>query len=185
MTQDELLVLIDRALAEGWQELDLSGQELTELPVEIGKLKQLESLILGKKVKGYEPVAGRFLEKVSGNNLKTLPPELLGLPNLRKLDISGNPLESIPDVVTQILHLEELILIRVDLTEIPDAIANLTNLTELVLSDNQITQISEAIANLTNLTELVLSDNRITQIPEVIANLTNLTHLYKIGREHV
>ncbi|MBC6432896.1 leucine-rich repeat domain-containing protein, partial [Nostoc sp. HG1] len=128
MTQDELLVLIDRAVAEGWQELDLSGQELTELPVEIGKLKQLESLILGKKVEGYEDVGRRYLQKVSGNNLKTLPLELLGLANLRKLDISGNPLESIPDVVTQILHLEELILIRVELTEIPDAIANLTNL---------------------------------------------------------
>ncbi|MBW4425249.1 MAG: leucine-rich repeat domain-containing protein [Nostoc desertorum CM1-VF14] len=177
MTQDELLVLIDRAVAEGWQELDLSGQELTELPVEIGKLKQLKSLILGKKVEGYEFVEDRVFEKVSGNNLKTLPLELLGLPNLRKLDISGNPLESIPDVVTQILHLEELILIRVELTEIPDAITNLTNLTQLDLNSNQITQIPEAIANLTNLTQLDLSFNQITQIPEAIANLTNLTVL--------
>ncbi len=175
MTQDELLVLIDRAVAEGWQELDLSGQELTELPVEIGKLQQLESLILGKKVEGYEDVGSRYLQKVSGNNLKTLPLELLGLPNLRKLDISGNPLESIPDVVTQILHLEKLILIRVELTEIPDAIAKLSNLTQLHLSDNKITQIPEAIANLTNLREFYLSDNQITQIPEAIANLTNLT----------
>ncbi|MCW5313216.1 GTP-binding protein [Nostoc sp. KVJ3] len=178
MTQDELLQLIDRAVAEGWRELDLSGQELTELPVEIGKLQQLESLILGKKIEGYEGVGGRVLEKVSGNNLKTLPLELLGLPNLRKLDISGNPLESIPDVVTQILHLEELILIRVELTEIPDAIANLTNLTQLILSGNQITQIPEAIANLTNLTALSLLNNQITQIPEAIANLTNLTMLF-------
>ncbi|QLE43002.1 GTP-binding protein [Nostoc sp. C052] len=178
MTQDELLQLIDRAVAEGWRELDLSGQELTELPVEIGKLQQLESLILGKKIEGYERVGNRFLQKVSGNNLKTLPLELLGLPNLRKLDISGNPLESIPDVVTQILHLEELILIRVELTKIPNAIANLTNLTQLHLSYNRITQIPETIANLTNLTQLHLSYNQITQIPEAIANLTNLTQLH-------
>ncbi|MEH1858138.1 MAG: leucine-rich repeat protein [Nostoc sp.] len=177
MTQDELLVLIDRAVAEGWQELDLSGQELTELPVEIGKLKQLESLILGKKVEGYEEVGDRYLQKVSGNNLKTLPLELLGLPNLRKLDISGNPLESIPDVVTQILHLEELILIRVELTEISDAIAKLTNLTQLDLSRNQITQIPEAIAKLTNPKQLDLSSNQITQIPEALAKLANLKQL--------
>ncbi len=183
MTQEELLQLIDRAVAEGWQELDLSGQELTQLPVEIGKLKQLESLILGKKVEGYERVGGRVLQKVSGNNLKTLPLELLGLPNLRKLDISGNPLKSIPDVVTQILHLEELILIRVELTEIPDAIANLTNLTQLHLDGNQITQIPEAIANLTNLTQLHLDGNQITQIPEAIANLTNLTQLHLDGNQ--
>ncbi|MEH2352091.1 leucine-rich repeat protein [Nostoc sp.] len=178
MTQDELLVLIDRAVAEGWRELDLSGQELTELPVEIGKLQQLESLILGKKVESYEFVGDRYLENVSGNNLKTLPLELLGLPNLHKLDISGNPLESIPDVVTQILHLEELILIRVELTEIPDAIAKLTNLTQFHLSHNQITQIPEAIAKLTNLTQFHLSHNQITQIPEAIAKLTNLTQLH-------
>ncbi|MEH2072546.1 MAG: hypothetical protein V7K47_31095 [Nostoc sp.] len=70
MTQDELLLLMDRAVAEGWQELDLSGQELTELPVEIGKLQQLESLILGEKVEGYEYVGDPLIEKVSGNNLK-------------------------------------------------------------------------------------------------------------------
>jgi internalin A len=178
MTQDELLVLIDRAVAEGWRELDLSGQELTELPVEIGKLQQLESLILGRQVEGYELVGNRYLEKVSGNNLKTLPLELLDLPNLRKLDVSGNPLENIPDVVTQILHLEELILIRVELTEIPEAIAKLTNLRELHLSSNQITQIPEAIAKLTNLRELDLRNNQITQIPEAIANLTNLRELH-------
>ncbi|MDK2462124.1 hypothetical protein QHH11_23865 [Aphanizomenon sp. PH219] len=104
MTQDELLVLIDRAAAENWQELDLSGQNLTELPVEIGKLRHLESLILGKQIEGYELIGnGSFVPKVSGNNLKTLPVELLDFPNLRKLDMSGNPLENIPDAVTQIL----------------------------------------------------------------------------------
>ncbi|BBD58750.1 small GTP-binding protein domain-containing protein [Nostoc sp. HK-01] len=177
MTQDELLALIEQAAAEGWRELDLSGQDLAELPVEIGKLQQLESLILGKGVEGYEFVGYRYFQKVSGNNLKTLPLELLSLRNLRKLDISGNPLESIPDVVTQILHLEQLILIKVELTEIPDAIANLTNLTKLDLNNNQITEIPEAIANLTNLTTLDLSDNQITEIPKAIANLTNLTML--------
>ncbi|WP_392482855.1 COR domain-containing protein [Nostoc sp. C110] len=178
MTQDELLVLIDRAVAEGWRELDLSGQELTKLPVEIGKLQQLESLILGKKVEGYERVGNRRLEKVSGNNLKTLPLELLGLPNLRKLDISGNPLESIPNVVTQIPHLEELILIRVELTEIPDAIAKLTNLTRLDLGSNKIMEIPEAITKLTNLTILYFRYNQITEIPETITKLTNLTQLH-------
>ncbi|MBD2490991.1 leucine-rich repeat domain-containing protein [Aulosira sp. FACHB-615] len=177
MTQDELLALIEQAATEGWRELDLSGQDLVELPGEIDKLKQLESLILGKKVEGYEFVGNRYLEKVSGNNLKTLPHELLGLPNLRKLDISGNPLESIPDVVTQILHLEELILIRVELTEISDAIAKLTNLRQLDLSSNKITEIPDAIAQLTNLRQLDLSHNKITEIPDAIAQLTNLRQL--------
>ncbi|MDA0268119.1 MAG: hypothetical protein O3A14_14470 [Cyanobacteria bacterium] len=41
MTQEELLRLIDQAAEEGWTELDLAGQNLTELPPEIGKLTQL------------------------------------------------------------------------------------------------------------------------------------------------
>jgi hypothetical protein len=38
MPQAELLQLLDQAAAEGWTELDLSGQGLTELSPEIGKL---------------------------------------------------------------------------------------------------------------------------------------------------
>jgi internalin A len=47
-TQQELLRLIDQAADEGWEELDLSGMGLTELPTEIGKCQQLKTLILGK-----------------------------------------------------------------------------------------------------------------------------------------
>ncbi|WP_235526239.1 leucine-rich repeat domain-containing protein [Nostoc piscinale] len=177
MTQDELLALIEQAAAEGWRQLDLSGQNLAELPGEIGKLQQLESLILGKKVEGYEFVETRYIQKVSGNNLKTLPLELLDLPNLRRLDISGNPLKKIPGVVTRIPHLEKLILIRAELTEIPEDITKLTNLTQLDLSSNQITEIPEALAQLTNLTQLYLSSNKITEIPEALTKLTNLTQL--------
>ncbi|BAY17153.1 small GTP-binding protein domain-containing protein [Anabaenopsis circularis NIES-21] len=177
MTQDELLALIEQAATEGWRELDLSGQELAELPGEIGKLEQLESLILGKKVKGYEFVETRYIQNVSGNNLKTLPLELLDLPNLRRLDISGNPLKKIPGVVTQIPHLEKLILIRAELTEIPEDITKLTNLTQLVLNYNQITEIPDALAQLTNLMQLEINFNKITEIPDALAQLTNLTQL--------
>ena len=48
MTREELLLLIAQAATEGWTKLDLSGQGLTELPPEIGRLTQLETLILGK-----------------------------------------------------------------------------------------------------------------------------------------
>ena len=42
------LSLINQAYEEGWEELDLSGMELTELPPEIGRLVQLKRLIFGK-----------------------------------------------------------------------------------------------------------------------------------------
>ena len=72
MTQDELLQLIDQAAAEGWTELDLSGQELTELPPEIGKLTQLEVLILAKETD----------DEYIGNEITSLPAEIGQLKNL-------------------------------------------------------------------------------------------------------
>ncbi|MEQ8757059.1 MAG: hypothetical protein RID09_26525 [Coleofasciculus sp. G1-WW12-02] len=132
MTREELLSLINQASNEGWKELDLSGKGLTELPPEIGKLTQLETLILGtwakeKKgsqgLKGYELIGHRLVPLILGNRLKSLPPELANLVNLRKLDISGNPWERIPDVVTQLRHLEQLTLIRTDLDKIPESIS--------------------------------------------------------------
>ncbi|MGF1536812.1 MAG: hypothetical protein ACFB4J_10070 [Elainellaceae cyanobacterium] len=48
MTRDELLALIDRAERENWEELDLAGNDLEELPPEIGRLTGLKRLILGK-----------------------------------------------------------------------------------------------------------------------------------------
>jgi internalin A len=186
MTHEELLALIDQAADEGWKELDLSGQGLTELPAEIGRLTQLETLILGKwerekegpqGSKGFERVGNEFVPLISGNQLKSLPNELANLTNLRQLNISGNPIEGFPDVVTRLSGLEQLILIRVNLKALPDTIAQLTNLTQLDLSRNQLTQIPETIAQLTNLTQLGLWSNQLTQIPETIAQLTNLTQL--------
>mgnify|MGYP003544615234 FL=1 len=50
MTREELLQLIDKAADEGSTELDLAGLGLEELPPEIGKCTQLETLVLEKFV---------------------------------------------------------------------------------------------------------------------------------------
>ncbi|PZO36431.1 MAG: hypothetical protein DCF17_17280, partial [Shackletoniella antarctica] len=79
MTHDELLQLIDQAAAEGWTELDLAGKGLTELPPEIGKLTQLEMLILGIYRQG---------QGWSSNLLTKLPEAIAQLTNLQSLDLS-------------------------------------------------------------------------------------------------
>lgn len=48
MNQQAVLQLIDKAGAEQWRELDLSGLALTEIPLNLTQLKQLKKLILGK-----------------------------------------------------------------------------------------------------------------------------------------
>ncbi|WP_143288150.1 leucine-rich repeat domain-containing protein, partial [Calothrix rhizosoleniae] len=81
MNQDELLVLIDRAVAEGWRELDLSGQELTEIPEALAKLTNLTQLYL------------------SYNQIREIPEALAKLTNLTQLVLSYNQIREIPEAL--------------------------------------------------------------------------------------
>ncbi len=192
MTREELLQLIDKAADEGQTELDLAGLGLEELPPEIGKCTQLETLVLGKwdyekrkwignKLTQFPDVVLQLTNlkilNLSNNQITLVPEAIAQLSNLTKFDLSNNQITSIPDAITQLSNLTELFLFDNQITSIPDAIAQLSNLTWLVLLDNQITSIPDAIAQLSNLTELDLSGNQITFIPDAIAQLSNLKKL--------
>ncbi|MEG4581125.1 leucine-rich repeat domain-containing protein [Microcoleus sp. MON1_C5] len=177
MTREEAVRRIDQAAEEKLTELDLAGLDLEELPGEIGKCTQLETLVLGKKTEDWESFDGKHRPKLITNQLRTLPEELRSLENLRSIDLSGNPFGTMPELLLEMKQLESLNLTRIGLTDIPDAIGQLSNLTQLDLRDNQITSIPEAIGQLSNLTQLDLRDNQITSLPEVIGKLSNLTQL--------
>ncbi|MEM6437214.1 MAG: leucine-rich repeat domain-containing protein [Cyanobacteria bacterium P01_D01_bin.115] len=177
MTQDELLALIDQAAIEGWTELDLSGQGLTELPPEIGQLTQLETLILGKQVEGYERVGDRFLPKVVSNALTALPEALGHLDQLQVLDLSGNPFTTLPEVVTQLPQLQKLVGVRLKLEQIPDSLSQSPQLQQLDLFNNQITTIPDSLAQSPQLQQLDLSVNQITTIPDSLAQSPQLQKL--------
>ncbi|MEO9126468.1 MAG: hypothetical protein ABI262_17585 [Microcoleus sp.] len=57
MTRKEALRRIHRAAEENLTELDLAGLELEELPPEIGKCTQLETLVLGKFVMRVQAIS--------------------------------------------------------------------------------------------------------------------------------
>ena len=78
MNIDEVLEKIERAARERATRLDLEGNELHELPPEIGQLTNLQRLDL------------------RGNQLSELPPEIGQLTNLQELALDGNPLLKSP-----------------------------------------------------------------------------------------
>ena len=169
MTREEALRRIHRAAEKNLTELDLAGLELEELPPEIGKCTQLETLVLGKLDE----------EKIEwvGNKLTEFPDVVFQLTSLKILSIVDNQITVIPEAISQLSNLTQLDLDSNQITVIPDAIGQLSNLTELFLHHNQIVVISEAIGQLSNLTNLELRFNQITVIPEAIGQLSNLTQL--------
>jgi Leucine-rich repeat (LRR) protein len=199
MLDAELYTLIVQAKEEQWEEIDLSGQSLTELPPQIGELTHLRRLILGKwNEEEYEWVGNRLktlpeaiaqltqLEtlSVANNQLTEIPTWVAQLPNLTELSISSNPVNSVPEWMRKLKKLTALDLAECQLTKVPEWITELSNLKELYLWSNQITEIPEEISQLQNLTKISFSFNQITEIPETIAQLQNLTYL-GIGSNHL
>ncbi|MEG4146663.1 hypothetical protein [Microcoleus sp. Pol12B5] len=88
MTREEAVRRIDQAAEEKLTELDLSGLDLEELPPEIGKCTQLETLVLGKKTEDWESLDGKYRPKLITNQLRTLPEELRSLLNLRSTSVT-------------------------------------------------------------------------------------------------
>lgn len=157
--------IIERAKREEATELDLSENQLTALPSEIGHLTKLQKLDL------------------IGNQLTALPPEIGQLANLRFLDLSDNQLTALSSKIGQLTNLQSLICIYNQLAALPTEIGQLINLEGLGLSNNPITALSTEIGQLTRLQYLDLRDNQLTTLPTEIGQLTNLQYLDLSGNQ--
>ncbi|MGK7886914.1 MAG: COR domain-containing protein [Crocosphaera sp.] len=175
MTNDKLLSLIEKAAREEWKELDLSGFELRELPSEIGNLTKLKSLILRKWDKETR--------KNVGNNLTSLPPEIVQLTSLQQLDLSDNQLSSLPPEIVQLISLQQLDLSDNQLSSLPAEIGQLTTLQQLNLSRNQLSSLPAEIGQLNSLQQLYLSYNRLSSLPAEIVQLNSLQQLDLSGNQ--
>jgi small GTP-binding protein len=160
MTNEELLKVIEKAKVSGATELNLGGEGLMTLPLELFQLANLTRLNL------------------SGNQLPTLPPEISQLKNLQRLHLSGNQFASLPSELFRLKNLTGLNLSGNQLSALPPEISQLKNLQQLLLWDNKLTHLPPELSRLKNLTMLYLSDNQLTALPPEICQLTKLQELY-------
>ncbi|MBN1815588.1 MAG: leucine-rich repeat domain-containing protein [Anaerolineae bacterium] len=186
MERDELLKLIDRAAREGWTELDLGDQDLTELPPEIGQLTQLQGLNLRRnKLVDLPPEINQLTQLqilyLGDNQLTTLPPEIGQLAALQELELSHNSLTALPPGIVQLTILQSLDLRYNQLPAIPKEINQLTTLQKLNLGANELSIFPSGISQLTNLQYLDIGDNNLTTLPSEINRLTALKFL-NLGR---
>ena len=120
--------------------LDLSGQNLEEIPKYVFQCKNLRKLVLHndkiRKISGDI----KFLRKLrlldlSNNNISVINFQILKLPCLRTLNMSYNSIISIPHEVVE-SQLEQLILIGNELKKV--SLNGWSNLKKLNLSNNNV-----------------------------------------------
>ena len=141
LTNEDLVALIPLLKNTEITSLDLSDNQLTEIPESIGDLTGLEKLYL------------------SYNQLTEIPQSIGDLTGLKTLDLYGNKLTEIPQSIGGLTGLKNLDLSDNQLTEIPQSIGDLTGLKKLYLSSNQLTEIPQRIGDLTGLEMLSLDNN--------------------------
>src|SRR3990172_531193 len=114
---------------------------------------------------------------VQDKNLRTIPPEIRFLPQLKQLCFYNNKITRIPDAIGELSKLEILNLANNFISHIPHSIKKLSLLRDIHLYNNKITEISEVICSL-QLQNLYLSNNQITKIPDAMRALSQLQKLY-------
>ncbi len=208
---DKIIKLIKEAARTGKTKLDLSGNQLSELPTEIGQLANLTTLHLNHNQLSELPTEitqltnlttlvlnhnqlselpaeiGQLADlttlDLSYNRLSKLPAEIGQLANLRTLDLNHNQLSELPAEITQLVNLTTLVLNQNQLSELPAEITQLVNLTTLHLNHNQLNELPTEITQLKNLKMLVLSFNQLNELPAEITQLANLKMLVLSGNQ--
>ena len=162
--------------------LELSDNEINEIPTSIILFKKLKELNLKKnKLTEYTESMTQLNELVAldieQNKISRLPESFGDLNKLKVLSISNNELTQLPNSLGLLKNLESLHADYNQLIKLPNSIGNLSKLNRLYLDGNQLEALPKSIGLLSNLYSLFISNNKISQLPDSVSNLSALTLL--------
>lgn len=156
MSRERALKKIQEVEKIGGSRLNITGEGLDEIPLEITQLKNLEYLYLGN------------------NRITEIPLEITNLRKLSWIDLSNNQLSSVPNDISKLKNLEYLYLKGNNLAALPKDVYKLRKLVWLDLSDNIFSTFPEEILSLAKLSNLNLSSNNISTLPQNFSRLISL-----------
>lgn len=145
-------------LADTLEVLDLSGNRLSELPHDFGRLSKLRILFCS-------------------DNIFTVLPEVLA--HCKQLDIVGfkaNIITSVPAAAIN-TNLRWLILTNNHIAELPDTIGECARLQKLMLAGNELRSLPSTLRHCSNLSLLRIAANRLTLLPEWLLRMPRLSWL--------
>ncbi|GFO12921.1 malignant fibrous histiocytoma-amplified sequence 1 [Plakobranchus ocellatus] len=187
--------------------LDLSWQQVRNIPASFGNLRKLEELNLkwnqlqevsqemkkctkllridlsgALRLLSAIPAALFYLEdlhtlNLSDNFFTDVPSEVCGLIKLRHLVVQRNSLLRLSPDLYKLRYLQHLELGENFLEALPEGLRSLKRLEYLGLCQNRLTDLPDEICFLGQLRYLGLGHNKITQLPENIYHLQSLTTL--------
>ena len=187
--------------------MDLSRNQLKEIPKEIGELVTLKFLkINSNKINKVPQEIGNLVNlellEVTNNLIETIADEIFRLTNLKvlnlgfnklshispligklcllkKLFVSYNPLNPfIPDEISELKYLEELNICGTRLKKMPLSLFKIPCLAILSISNCYIREIPQEIIHLKDsLVKLHISRNKLTKIDDFICQLVHLKEL--------
>lgn len=145
-------------LADSLEILDLSNNQLTDLPDDLDRLVNLRILFL------------------SNNNFEKIPKVVAACPKLEMISFKSNDLVEVGEDVLP-LDTRWLILTDNRIETLPNSFGQLHRLQKLALAGNRLTQLPESMANCRNLELARLSANDLVAMPDWLFQLPKLAWL--------
>ncbi|XP_071731712.1 plant intracellular Ras-group-related LRR protein 9-like [Rutidosis leptorrhynchoides] len=155
--KEEMVDILQDALVNGVERIDLSHRRLPFIPEAFGKLRTLVSLNLSR------------------NKLTAIPESIAGLQSLEELNLSANLFETLPDSIGTLHKLQILNVSSNKLISLPDGICKCRSLVEFDASFNMIKYLPANIGyELKSLTKLLMPLNKLRSLPTSIGEMISL-----------
>ncbi|KAL2629390.1 hypothetical protein R1flu_014076 [Riccia fluitans] len=144
----------------------LNCRNLKELPIDIGFLENIQSLIIknawGSRERG---------------KLQSLPDSLGNLPNLQRLSVENTDVKELPSSIGDLQCLEHLTVSNKQLQELPTSLGRLEKLQVLEVSFSDLKELPASIGDLESLERLTVCSTRLQGLPSRLGDLRGLKTL--------
>jgi hypothetical protein len=153
-------------LADTLEILDLSGNALSALPADFGRLRKLRILFCSDNLFTELPAALGDCPALSmigfkANRISRVSPKAL-TPKLRWLILTNNRIRSLPSDIGSCSALQKLMLAGNELTSLPESLAQCVQLELIRLSANRVVGLPEWLLTLPRLSWLAYAGNPFT-----------------------